>query len=815
MFPKSINSAPGWTTFALAVALFSCAITAQTKRPGSSTNEYGEVTVSTDAHHDVSPVLRTIIPVKNPALPKRTILAPLPADKRSGSDAAAAAAGLKPELVNGVTGAATTLSSFNIAGVGNYFNGPDGGFTPATTPSDATGAVGTTEYLQWVDDSFAVFSKATGATLYGPVAGNTLWSGFGGPCETDNDGQPTVNFDKLAQRWVVSQRAVISGPPYYQCLAVSTTSDATGTWNRYSFQISDFNAPWTNLNAKLGVWWDAYYMAFDMYSGSTFEGTKFCALNRAKMLTGQGAGLQCIQLGNEYYSPIISDIDGAMAPPYGTPAYFAADDLSYYALDFFKFHVSWTDSQQTTLSLAILLPEPTYGIACATPCMEQPNQMTLNPHGSHVLGRMPYRNYGTYQSLLAVENAETVTTPIFYETRVASNGDLYMYQEGEFKTNSPSYRFNPSIAEDRAGNIAVAYNSTNLDMFPSQYVVSRAPGDPMNTLGNETLLNPGNGSQTTPEWDSRSSLTVDPNDDCTFYYTEQYQPMDGTDNWSTQIENFQLAGCEVPITVATVPAGLEVSATGSGNSIQQAAPIESQFPVGSTVTLSAPSPQYAGQGSEYIFASWSDGGAQTHALPMPGSQANYVATYNLAYYLDVAVASGGGGTVAPTGAGYRLSGSTVNITAVPAAGYAFVKWTGIVANPSSATTSVTVTQPQTVTAVFAPRPTTVTAALASQSGAASARLWNFTFTNAGPGVANSIEIANFALTQTAGTACKPVLNTKLPLAVGNAAVGAALSASVSVNFSSCPANAVFSLSMENTENAGASSSTLTLTGLSQ
>jgi hypothetical protein len=139
---------------------------------------------------------------------------------------------------------------------------------------------------------------------------------------------------------------------------------------------------------------------------------------------------------------------------------------------------------------------------------------------------------------------------------------------------------------------------------------------------------------------------------------------------------------------------------------------------------------------------------------------------------------------------------------------------------------VTVTQPQTVTAVFAPRPTTVTAvfaprpttvtaALASQSGAASARLWNFTFTNAGPGVANSIEIANFALTQTAGTACKPVLNTKLPLAVGNAAVGAALSASVSVNFSSCPANAVFSLSMENTENAGASSSTLTLTGLSQ
>jgi len=390
-----------------------------------------------------------------------------------------------------------------------------------------------------------------------------------------------------------------------------------------------------------------------------------------------------------------------------------------------------------------------------------------------------------------------------------------MYQEGEFQSSSPSYRFNPSIAEDRTGNIAVAYNSTNLQTFPGQYVVSRAPGDPMNMLGNETLLNPGNGSQTTPEWDNRSALTVDPVDDCTFYYTEQYQPMDGTNNWSTQIESFQLAGCEVPISIATVPSGLKVEATGSGTSVTEASPLSSPFPVGSVVDISAPSPQYGGPGSEFVFAGWSDSGAQAHAIKMPNGNANYVATFNLEYLLNVAVAAGGGGTVAPTGGSYHLNGTTVNITTTPNPGYAFVKWTGNVASPTSSTTSVTMTQPQTVTATFAPLPTTVNATLTGQTGAASARIWNFNLTNAGPGVANSIEIATFVLTQTAGTACKPVLNSKLPLVVGNAAVGGTLPASVSINFSSCPTNAQFSLSMENTENSGASSSTLKLTGLSQ
>ncbi len=796
------------------------ALQAQTKRPGGGAG-FGEVTVAADVHHDKSAPLRTMIPAApanrlkppNFEFPSRRPVSESKSEPQG--DSQARVDGISPELVNGGTGAATTLGIFNAAGVGNYFTGPDGSFTPTVTPSDATGAVGTTQYLQWVDGDFAVFDKATGLATYGPVAGNTLWSGFGGSCQNDNDGQPTVTFDKMAQRWVVSQHAISSGAPYLQCVAVSTTADATGTWYRYAFAISDQNAGWMNLNAKLGVWSDGYYMGFDMYGGSTFEGTKFCALNRAKMLVGAGAGMQCIQLGTEYYSPVISDIDGSVPPPAGAPAYFAADDLGFYALDFFKFHVDWTDSQNTTLGLAILLPEPTYGISCGGPCVEQPNQMLLNPNGSHVLGRMPYRNFGSYQTLLSVENAETITTPLFYEVRITPSGDLYMYQEGELATNSPSWRFSPSIAEDRAGNIAVAYTSSNLETWPGQYVVSRQPGDPVNTLGNETLLNPGNGSQTTPIWNNRSSLTVDPADDCTFYYTQQYQPMDGTNNWSTQIENFTLAGCMVPVTVNTAPAGFLASLTDGATTQSGTQPFTLQLPTGSTMQLSTTSPQGVASGTQWIFTGWSDGGALTHSVPVPAGGGTYTANFVQQFRLSPSASPSIGGTVAPGTAGFYDAGATVNITETPAAGWVFAGWIGNVANPSSGTTSVRMNEAQSVRAVFTPKPTKVTAALTSESGTTAARAWTFLFTDVGLGAAYQLEINSFQLTQTAGVACKPAVVSKLPKVIGNLAPAATINGSVTINFTGCGTDARFSLSLTSSENSGGSSSTLNLTGLTQ
>ncbi len=789
---------------------FPSSLDAQAGRNGSA-QTYGHVTVAAEFHHDRSEPLRNLSPSTTG---RRSALANFDMPKFTRPSQSGSANADSAPQVNGGTGVTTTLGFFNLLGVGNFFNGPNGSFTPTTTPSDATGAVGTTQYLQWVDGSFAVFSKATGSILVGPTPGNTIWSGFGGPCETDNDGQPTVNFDKLANRWVVSQYAMSSGAPYLQCVAVSTTDDATGTWNRYSFQIGYLNTSWINRDARLGVWPDAYYMSFDMYAGTTFVGPKYCALQRSNMLAGQAAGIQCVQLQSQYFGAIVSDVDGLTPPPAGAPAYFAADDLNYLALDIWKFHVDWNDSQNSTLSLPILMNEGFFNLACtgagSGDCVKQPNGTGLNPYGNLVTSRLPYRNYPDHQSLLAAETVETVTGIRFYEIRIGSSGDLYLYQEGTFLPDTNSYRFIPAIATDRAGNIAVGYNLSSSQTPPSQYVATRAPGDALGTLGNETLLNPGNASQTTSLWDTRATLTVDPIDDCTYYYTQQYQPMDGTNNWTTQIEDFTLAGCQVTtVTLQTTPVNLQVSE----NSTIQQAPFSGQFAVGSTLALSTTSPQAGTPGVRYAFKSWSDGGAMTHNITVPSAGATYTAAFNTQYALTSSVMPVGSGKITPGSGSFFNAGKVATLTATPAAGYAFTNWTGSVANAKSATTTITMSAPQTISAVFTPLPTTVNAALTSQSGASNARVWSFSFTNKGPGQANNIHINTFVLTQSAGAACTPVVITKLPELVGSVAPGGVVNGSVSIDFSSCASNVRFSLTMGSSENKGASHSTLKLSGL--
>src|SRR5439155_9954130 len=184
--------------------------------------------------------------------------------------------------------AVATSGGLGFAGVGKG----DHGFTPNAAPPDTNLAVGATQVVQWVNESFAVFDKTTGALVSGLTAGNTLFASLGGGCATNNDGDPISQYDKLANRWVLTQFSV-STTPYLQCVAVSTTSDATGTYNLYAFNYgTDFPD-----YGKLGVWPDAYYITFNMFAnGTTFEGTRACAYNRDAMLLGAPATQQCFQL---------------------------------------------------------------------------------------------------------------------------------------------------------------------------------------------------------------------------------------------------------------------------------------------------------------------------------------------------------------------------------------------------------------------------------------------------------------------------------------------------------------------------------------
>ncbi len=150
-----------------------------------------------------------------------------------------------------------------VDGVGNGFSGPNGTFTVQYAPPDTVGAVGATQYVQVVNTGFAVFNKATKSVVYGPVPTSTLWSGFGGQCQTDNDGDAVVVYDKVANRWIISQFAVGTTRRISQCVAVSQTSDATG---RLVPLLAFRTAACFPTIRKMGVWPDAYYETFTLFT---------------------------------------------------------------------------------------------------------------------------------------------------------------------------------------------------------------------------------------------------------------------------------------------------------------------------------------------------------------------------------------------------------------------------------------------------------------------------------------------------------------------------------------------------------------------
>ncbi len=173
-----------------------------------------------------------------------------------------------------------------------------------------------------------------------------IWAGFGGDCQNTNDGDPIVQYDQFADRWMVSQFSV-SGTSFHECVAVSQTPDPTGAYYRYQFDYADFpDYP------KFGVWPDGYYVTYNMFNaaGTAFLGTKICALDRSAMLAGDAATQQCFDLPNEW-SLLPSDADGPTPPPAGSPNYLLAEHWTDQdKLTMYKFAVNWATPANTTLT---------------------------------------------------------------------------------------------------------------------------------------------------------------------------------------------------------------------------------------------------------------------------------------------------------------------------------------------------------------------------------------------------------------------------------------------------------------------------------
>lgn len=502
---------------------------------GQQEQQAGPPQVQQSINHDVSPPLRDIAHPPQPravreAEPVRRLPVQLSPVQQEDS--------VVQRMAGPLVG---TTPGLNFAGVGNG----DYGFAPDAAPPDTNLAVGATQVVQWVNESYAVFNKSTGALVLGPVAGNSVWAGFGGGCQSNNDGDVIVQYDKINNRWILTQFSV-STTPYLQCVAVSTTSDATGTYNRYAFNYGSSQFP---DYPKLGVWPDAYYISFNMFT-NTFTGAQVCAYNGAAMRAGSAATQVCFHLSSAYGGLLPSDLDGSTLPPAGSPNFFL--NFGTNSLNLWKFHVDFGTPGNSTLTGPTNIPVAAFTAACnGGACIPQPGtSQKLDSLADRLMYRLAYRNFGTYQSLVVNHsvsvggrNKNQTAGVRWYELR-NPNGTPTIFQQGTFSPDSTS-RWMGSIAMDKVGNMALGYSASSSSLFPSIRYTGRLATDPLGTMQSENTIQAGAGSQlrNLNRWGDYSSMAVDLGDDCTFWYTTEYLKSSGTFNWSTRIASFKFPSC--------------------------------------------------------------------------------------------------------------------------------------------------------------------------------------------------------------------------------------------------------------------------------
>jgi hypothetical protein len=212
-----------------------------------------------------------------------------------------------------------------------------------------------------------------------------------------------------------------------------------------------------------------------------------------------------------------------------------------------KFHVDWANPANTALTGPTSLAVAAFTAACnGGTCIPQPGtRQQLDSLGDRLMYRLAYRNRGGTESLV-VNHSITAGSSVgvrWYELRVAG-GSVSVAQQGTYAPDA-AFRWMGSIAMDKVGNIALGYSKSSSTIFPSIAITGRVPGDPPGTLQAETVVKAGAGSQgrRLARWGDYSAMSVDPVDDCTFWYTTEYLKASGTFNWSTWITSFKMPGC--------------------------------------------------------------------------------------------------------------------------------------------------------------------------------------------------------------------------------------------------------------------------------
>jgi hypothetical protein len=455
---------------------------------------------------------------------------------------------------------------------------------------DQNGAVGTLQYMEWVNNYYQAFNKTTHAAIWpSPQAGDTPWVDAGlSDCYGNAGGEGTILFDHMASVWVIAKRGAPAANTYYYCIAVSNTDDLSSSslaWFTYQFNITASLGMNSTGNVyypdwpRLGTWSDAYYATFDLEDPNnayTEIGVVVCAFDRSNIIiNGTANPQQCFSDPNPIptdgalylsHSLIPADIEGTTAPPTGMREYLVSIEnpvnnqktLTSTQINRWKFYVDWSKPTKSTFTHS-KLKVSSYEPGCYEPndtpntfCVPEPSTAKTGNYvdsvGDRMEPRFAFRNFGTYQSFLLSQTVQVgavgsqQTGVLWYEMRGKTPT---LYQTGIVSPDTSLFRFVPSIAQDKTGNAAVGYSVSNSTTHPG----IRASYWSLASAFSPTELTIKKGSfdvENSELWGNITSMTVDPSDDCTFWYVNRYYPSNETGTelvWNTRIANFKLSTC--------------------------------------------------------------------------------------------------------------------------------------------------------------------------------------------------------------------------------------------------------------------------------
>lgn len=471
-------------------------------------------------------------------------------------------------------------------------------------PPDTEGDVGRRYFVQSNNLLFEIFDKRNGNSVLGPLPNSIFFSGTGSTCDVNNDGDPIVLFDHQRRRWIFSQFALFEfaddGIFGIQCFAVSKSANPLGGYWLYEYRISGPNEGIPGSNAgfndypKVTVWPNGLYMSTNNFEqvpdqGFFFSGVAATAFDKNAMYRGRNAvGVRFLILAGATgldepfaFSLQPSHWEGSNLPIGGSRApnvFFQVFDEETWGEGLapdgpdgyrhWSFRPNFRRPERSTFVDLGLIGSPNFdSLICFEPffgeCAPQPDtDQLLDTLSQFSMYRAQYRAFDDYDSVVISSSVNVDRTGgvppgnggvRWAELRKNRGGDFQVHQAGTYAPDG-DFRWLPTIAQDKAGNIAVGYSVSSKSTFPSIRYATRAPDEAPGTLGDEQSCQEGTGSQIPAidddgepfageRWGDYATLSVDPVDECTFWLTSEYYEETADFDFKTRICSFKMAHC--------------------------------------------------------------------------------------------------------------------------------------------------------------------------------------------------------------------------------------------------------------------------------